>query len=228
MKSETERCLPPFLLKTGLGCFIKGTRVQTQQGLKRIEDIKVGDYVLSSPEDGTGKPEYKRVVNTFVHSDKTITEIGYHKEGASQARVLVATGNHPFWVEGIGWTRADLLQKYQVLRMADGSRAEVTRQYPIYRTQQKNIGWVQSWGDLENCDGSLMDYANYLPIPATGTSIYLDQVIFNSDDPYLKVDVYNLEVEDFHTYYVGGGGSDGIWVHNTNCTGLELANFKGN
>jgi hypothetical protein len=97
---------------TSGGCFIKGTRVQTQQGLKRIEDIKVGDYVLSSPEDGTGKPEYKRVVNTFVHSDKTITSIGYYKEGSNQARVLKATGNHPFWVEGLGWTRADLLEKH--------------------------------------------------------------------------------------------------------------------
>jgi Pretoxin HINT domain len=227
MKFEIQRCPTPFFSTSG-GCFIKGTRVQTQQGLKRIEDIKVGDYVLSSPEDGTGKAEYKRVVNTFVHSDKTITSIGYYKEGTNQARVLKATGNHPFWVEGIGWTRADLLKKHQILRMADGSRAEVSDQFPVYRTHQKNIGWVQQWGDIENSDGSLMDYANYAPLPATGTSIYLDQDIYNSDEPYLRVDVYNLEVEDFHTYYVGGGGSDGIWVHNTNCTGVELANGKGN
>jgi hypothetical protein len=34
--------------------------------MKPIEKIRVGDYVLSSPEDGFGKSEYKRVLNTFV------------------------------------------------------------------------------------------------------------------------------------------------------------------
>lgn len=31
---------------------------------------------------------------------------------------------------------------------------------------------------------------------------------------YLKARVYNFEVEDFHTYYVG---EMGVWVHNANC-----------
>jgi hypothetical protein len=39
----------------------------------------------------------------------------------------------------------------------------------------------------------------------------------------MEVTVYNIEVEDFHTYYVGHG----VWVHNVNCTGLELANGTG-
>jgi hypothetical protein len=30
--------------------------------------------------------------------------------------------------------------------------------------------------------------------------------------------VYNLEVEDFHTYYVG---ELGVWVHNLNCGGAD-------
>jgi hypothetical protein len=32
-------------------------------------------------------------------------------------------------------------------------------------------------------------------------------------------DLYNIEVEDFHTYYVGGGPSGGIWTHN----GMDMA-----
>ena len=35
----------------------------------------------------------------------------------------------------------------------------------------------------------------------------------------LKLPVYNLEVEDFHTYYVG---EYGVWVHNQNCGGLAF------
>ena len=44
--------------------FIKGTRAHTKDGLKPIEEIKVGDYVLSKPESGEGEVAYKRVVRT--------------------------------------------------------------------------------------------------------------------------------------------------------------------
>jgi hypothetical protein len=114
------------------GCFIKGTRVHTKEGLKPIEEIKVGDYVLSSPEDGSGQPEYKRVVNTFVYKNKTIRRIAcYNQDGESE--VVAATGNHPFWVEGVGWTRADLLKKGDTVRLADGSLTKVDYQEPVYR-----------------------------------------------------------------------------------------------
>ncbi|MBL8484885.1 MAG: hypothetical protein JNJ60_22000, partial [Rhodocyclaceae bacterium] len=33
------------------GCFVAGTLVHTRDGLKRIEDIRVGDWVLSQPEE---------------------------------------------------------------------------------------------------------------------------------------------------------------------------------
>lgn len=194
------------------GCFIKGTRVQTKDGLKPIEDIKAGDYVLSSPEDGTGSPKFKRVVNSFINENKTIRRIAYYTEKSGETCVLVATGDHPFWIEGIGWKHADQLKKHEKLRMADGNRAEVMSQYPVYRTSQKNIGWVQQWGDIENSDGSLMDYANYEPVPSDGHQKYINLEIYNSDNPYLEVDVYNLDVEDYHTYYVGGDGDNGIWV----------------
>lgn len=42
---------------------------------------------------------------------------------------------------------------------------------------------------------------------------------YEMQDPYLKLPVYNLEVEDFHTYYVG---EHGVWVHNENCLGLTF------
>ena len=42
-------------------CFIGGTLVYIREDLRPIEDIKVGDYVLSRPEDGSGETRYKRV-----------------------------------------------------------------------------------------------------------------------------------------------------------------------
>ena len=55
--------------------FVAGTLVHTDKGLVPIQDIKVGDLVLSKPvlskpEDGSGDIEYKPVVKTFVHEDK--------------------------------------------------------------------------------------------------------------------------------------------------------------
>jgi hypothetical protein len=205
------------------GCFAKGTRVHTKDGLKPIEDIKVGEYVLSSPEDGTGRPEYKRVLNVFVHKNKTIRHIIGFGPNGDEPYFLAATCNHPFWVEGIGWTRADELERDNVLRKADGSFTEILSQHPVYRTQQKGVGWVQSLTDVEGSYGTEFDYANYRVIPDDGRDAYLSEEVWESDDPYLKVDVYNLEVEDFHTYYVTGAG---IFVHNTNCKDVELANGK--
>ncbi|MDR0996458.1 MAG: hypothetical protein LBL69_02200, partial [Zoogloeaceae bacterium] len=55
----------------GGACFVKGTLVLAkgengkEYQWKRIEEIKPGDWVLSSPEDGTGKQECKRVTNTL-------------------------------------------------------------------------------------------------------------------------------------------------------------------
>ncbi len=51
------------------GCFIAGTLVHTKTGLVPIEEIKVGDWVLSPPEM-KGDLAYKRVANTFVFEDQ--------------------------------------------------------------------------------------------------------------------------------------------------------------
>lgn len=47
-------------------CFAAGTLVNAVSGLVPIEEIKVGDLVLSQPEQG-GERSYKRVTKTFTH-----------------------------------------------------------------------------------------------------------------------------------------------------------------
>lgn len=39
---------------------------------------------------------------------------------------------------------------------------------------------------------------------------YLPREVLHSDDLFLRVPVFNIEVEDFHTYYVSG--EHGFWV----------------
>jgi intein/homing endonuclease len=213
--------------ETAGGCFSKGTRVHTKEGVKPIEEIKVGDWVLSAPEDGSGKPEYKRVVNTFVHKNKTIRRIGVFNK-KNQSVIIVATGDHPFWVEGVGWTRADLLKKGNRVRLADGSLTKVAYQIPVYKFCEEEwqgnerMGFTYSGRFPPLADpvgGLIFDYENYqIPAHQSGEMGWGEM----EEENYLEVTVYNIEVEDFHTYYASG-----VFVHNVNCTGLELANGTG-
>ena len=45
--------------------FVAGTLIHTQTGLKPIEQIQVGDFVLSKSENSS-EQAYKRVTQTFV------------------------------------------------------------------------------------------------------------------------------------------------------------------
>ena len=107
--------------------FVAGTLIHTDKGLVPIQDIKVGDRVLSKPEDGSGDIEYKPVVKTFVHEDKEMWIVRLEKNNTSPYRLkpgdenfdiqnylladkkiqsasrfsdFLATPNHPVWVVG--------------------------------------------------------------------------------------------------------------------------------
>ena len=89
-------------------CFIGGTLVYTREGLRPIEDIKVGDYVLSRPEDGSGETRYKRVTQTFKSENKEVWYVDFASKSACCANYrLIVTP--PFRVRGVGWARADKL-----------------------------------------------------------------------------------------------------------------------
>lgn len=60
-------------------CFVGGTKIATPFGDKNIEDIKVGDLVLTPIG-------YKKVINTSNHEDEVITNCG-----------LTGTANHPVY-----------------------------------------------------------------------------------------------------------------------------------
>ncbi|MGA8943304.1 MAG: Hint domain-containing protein, partial [Thermoactinomyces sp.] len=84
-------------------CFTAGTRIQTAEGEKNIEDIQVGDKVLAKDEK-TGKQEYKEVVHLFQKQVDTIYQVHVGKE------VIETTAEHPFWVAEKGWVQAKDLQ----------------------------------------------------------------------------------------------------------------------
>ena len=135
-------------------CFVAGTLVTTEQGQKPIEEIKVGDKVLSeNPE--TGEIAYKTVEETYINETDELIHVHVNEETIS------ATPNHPFYVDKLGWTLAKNLRAGDVLVLSNGEFVVVE--------------WIQH-EILEN-----------------------------------PIKVYNFEVEDFHTYFVG---ESSVLVHN--------------
>ncbi len=86
-------------MTTTMKCFVAGTLILTAEGLKRIEDIRVGDKVLSA-DTGVMTSEYKTVLETYVRRTNDLIHIFVGDEE------LVTTVDHPFWVNGKGFAPA--------------------------------------------------------------------------------------------------------------------------
>ena len=151
-------------------CFVAGTLVTTEDGQEPIEEIEVGDKVLSEDET-TGEVAVKTVTETYINETDELIHIGVNGETIS------ATPTHPFYVDKLGWTLARSLRAGDVLVLSNGELVTVE--------------WVQH---------------EILESP---------------------IKVYNFEVEDFHTYFVG---ECGVLVHNDCDTGKykELRGEDGN
>ncbi|EQA64248.1 intein C-terminal splicing domain protein [Leptospira alexanderi serovar Manhao 3 str. L 60] len=81
-------------------CFTAGTLVHTKSGTKKIEEVKVGDQVLSWDEE-SGEQGYHRVVKTFQREVNVVYTLHY-----SNGTQVETTDEHPFYIEGKGWVPA--------------------------------------------------------------------------------------------------------------------------
>jgi hypothetical protein len=87
-------------------CFAAGTLVATESGDRPIESIQVGEKVWSRSTI-TKSIELHPVLRLFTHRSYVIDlELGHD---SLRHETLKVTPNHPFWVDGRGWTRADAL-----------------------------------------------------------------------------------------------------------------------
>jgi hypothetical protein len=234
-------------------CFAAGTLVHTKDGLKPIEQIQVGDWVLSQPEE-KGEQAYKRVVNTFSFEDKQVIRITYGllRDGKYYSDDLIVTPNHPFWVAGVdksrypdeftwddlamGWTRADGLFYGALIELPSGDYATVESSSVnrLWKTKESHVSWEAKAGDQ---DGYFVTIKSGSDISGKTESefnhdFHHDETFrYRSENPeweekwFYRSKVYNFEVEYFHTYYVGQLGA---WVHNTNCYATTVDYLKKN
>ncbi|MDD5980132.1 MAG: polymorphic toxin-type HINT domain-containing protein [bacterium] len=110
----------------GTGCFLSGTKIHTKNGLKNIEDIKVGDYVLSYNKE-TKQTEYNRVYDTYIHT-KNNEELF---ELTINGKVLKVTAAHRFYVKEKGttefiWKEAKELKVGDILLDSNNKEQKIT------------------------------------------------------------------------------------------------------
>jgi hypothetical protein len=214
--------------------FSAGTLVHTDKGLVPIEQIKVGDMVLSKSEDGKGEQVYKPVVSTIATDNMEVyvlrcTPNAILEEprepwaGISEDRVtnIVVTGNHPFWVVGKGWVKANQLDPDDQFELVNGELATAWDggEYSakiIYHIPGDPMGWIlhqDEFNDEENVSYHDFDLRPNM-MCAPGTFGYLPERApyigwYHDFNQRYTCTVYNLEVADTHTYYVG---DIGVWV----------------
>ena len=122
----TEKQLPESWFKDGIsgdgggGCFPKGTKISTNIGLVNIEDISVGDKVLSFNQIGT--LSYKEVTETYKHSFKEVCKTSPLVVIKYVGGQLTTTINHYIATPSkqsdetdIGFARADQLEKNDII-----------------------------------------------------------------------------------------------------------------
>jgi len=99
-------------------CFVAGTLVDTEAGLRPIEDIEVGERVWARDEE-TGETALKSVTDLIQRHERVIWEVSLI--GANgEAETFETTDDHPWWVAGQGWKRTAELTAGMAVVTRDG------------------------------------------------------------------------------------------------------------
>jgi RHS repeat-associated protein len=106
------------LLKKAFGCisFTAETLVHTEEGLKPISEIKVGDKVLSYDE--RTKTTLYQPVMAVIQGEQRYQLIKLTLDSGDS---IETTAEHPFYIKGKGWNPASSLKVGEALQLHNGT-----------------------------------------------------------------------------------------------------------
>ena len=105
-------------------CFVAGTEVATDDGLKNIEDIEEGDVVWSCNPD-TGETGLKSVKQVFVNETDELVHVTITND-SGKTENIDTTVRHPFYVVDYGFKYASELKIGDRVKSVDGDIYEVS------------------------------------------------------------------------------------------------------
>ncbi|OEY92780.1 hypothetical protein BJD20_05370 [Acinetobacter proteolyticus] len=249
--------------------FVAGTLVHTEKGLVPIQEIKVGDRVLSRHVSSKGPTEYKQVIKAFKQ------DVKHPVMSPLKLSNILCTEEHPFWVKDRGWIPANQIDERAtieyLLHLPNHDISDLGRydhlngmdsiedmDFHIWDSRIDNLAIIPKTNEWKynneiHYGYELIDFSSGKPRIVlldindySGLSVFIQNsfdpntisdkdkldysLLYKDKDkelitkyrelfyygvaggvgkPYFTY-VYNIDVEDFHTYFVG---EEGLWVH---------------
>jgi hypothetical protein len=233
--------------------FVAGTLVHTDKGLVPIQDIKIDDMVLSSPELGTGAVRlYRRVVNAHQTASAEVWQLGINfsktvdGEAVLVREFIYLTKNHPVYLVDSAYDESRSGRWVPACKLNPDDTILLTTQEgdqdsTFYVTCVKAIERIDERHGFCEEQSDFLDFHSFVKISENGCfetlGYWQGEPLFNEfikgnyrvfdyrpEDkdlesrflnrkppcPNLEAPVFNIEVDDFHIYFVGDLG---IWVH---------------
>lgn len=182
--------------RIGFGCFRGDTLIATETGMRPIETIQVGDLVWSWDQT-SGKKTLQKVSRTYRKPASGLRIIRVGSES------IFTTDAHPYWVEGKGWVKARFLGAGDILRTANGTRLAVVSND---RAGRKNF--YAGYGAAQNLNKATVSNDRRGSVRFATFNPDAEPLRKSKDTKAL---VYNLEIENTHTFFVG---KQKVLVHN--------------
>lgn len=249
--------------------FIGGTLVHTNRGLIPIQDIKVGDMMLSRDQhNAEGELVYKPVLRTIVTEDvpvffatftpESVDDLPFEQQNNFDLYIdVLCTASHPVWIQNKGWVKASDIEMGDMATLQSGepafceigSSGEILE--PIFKTENIEVGFIPNLSSQINdgrfinlLTGKSLSHGGYDPVfkklfiedsgwkqrllEQTPVELRDNAEFYNFRTGFwqegagidwaegegpVTTTVYNIEVADTHTYFVG---EQGLWVNGDN------------
>jgi len=220
--------------------FIADTLVLTREGPRPIHSIEVGDLVLSRSPD-SGVPAFKRVARLVCAERQAIYRVLWYPIASKREEYLFLGARHRVLVLGhedpygspeddagqpTGWLETRWLQYGALLAIATREPARVGMADPVWLSLTEGVGridvnrWAEAGSYIDFRDGKRATTESFQAADLTHTGNFLDR--YNDADTAeewaYRCDLYDLEVEGSHNYYVG---ETGICVHDASPTSTD-------
>jgi hypothetical protein len=114
-------------------CFVAGTKISTINGKKNIEDIEIGDLVLT-------RKGYKPVIEANPTRKSKVIEVEF-----TNGRKLKATKDHRIYTKNRGFIPLNEIRYSDIIEVEENYKRDVIKQQKL---AQKNV-WVSSFGKQE-------------------------------------------------------------------------------